>query len=164
MGSIEAQPDLKPSKPMKDKLNRIQRAQENTESTFEDIVMMVANLTSLLCEIQNEPDITPEHIEELKEDIQKQEAAVEERAKSVNALVQQCHIICKDWKVKVEPVVNTPAPVTPPTVTTKRRFIPIDGFKPKTLSIEATYEAFLDFKKRFSPMQRHAMKVSGLQR
>ena len=111
--------------------------------------MMMCDLTSGLSEIQNEPGITKEHIEELKKDIDKQEKEVDERATKVNELVQAADRIFRDWKIKSVPTIPAPAPVMAPTVTTKRRFIPIDGFKPKTLSIEANYEDWIDFRKRF---------------
>ena len=77
-----------PSRVMEQKLVRLQKAQEHTECTLEDIVMMVSDLTCGLSEIQHEPGITSEHIEELRKDIAKQEQEVDERASKVNALEQ----------------------------------------------------------------------------
>ena len=57
-----AESDLEPSKVMKDKLERIKKAQEKIETSLKDIVMLLCELTSCLSEIQNEPGITEEHI------------------------------------------------------------------------------------------------------
>ena len=110
---------------------------------------MVSDLTCGLSEIQHEPGITKEHIEELKKDIAKKEQEVDERASKVNEWVQETDRIFRAWNVKAVPPTPAPAPAMAPTLTAKRRFVPIDGFKPKTLSIESSYEDWVDFRKRF---------------
>ena len=85
MRSSTTESDLDgPSRVMEQKLVRLQKAQEHTERTLEDIVIMVSDLTCGLSEIQHEPGITSAHIEEIRKDIDKQEQEVDERAIIVN--------------------------------------------------------------------------------
>ena len=58
-------------------------------------------------------------------------------------------MILIEWIYDTEGTAVPHMSVPPPAIAAKRRFIPIDGFKPKVLSIEANYEDFLDFQKRF---------------
>ena len=74
MRSSTTESDLDgPSRVMEKKFVRLEKAQEHTECTLEDIVIMMSDLTCGLSEIQHEPGITKEHIEELKKDIAKQD-------------------------------------------------------------------------------------------
>ena len=58
-----------------------------------------------------------------------------------------------EYTAPPEPTPSSPAP-TPaamahPPPPHRRRFVAVDGFKPKVLGLDTTYEDFIDFKKRF---------------
>ena len=73
---------------------------------------------------------------------------MEDRATEVHELVRRADALLRKWKV------DPPSPPVPSTVSaptpassTRRRFVAMDGLKPSPLSIETTYEDWIDFQK-----------------
>ena len=71
-------------------------------------MVMVGKLTCYMSEMQNNPDLTPTHVDELQKDVTAQETEVDTRTKAVNDLVLQRHRICIEWKIELHPVATTP--------------------------------------------------------
>ena len=132
-------------------LKKVQKAQRMTEATFDTIVTTIMDLTSFMCELQNDPSLTAEHVEELKKDITAQEDKLTTRGNSVDELIKESNNLMVEWEYNPPDPPTAPPPMAfpPPAFAPKRRFVAVDGFKPKILSIEANYEDFLDFRKRF---------------
>ena len=137
----------KPSKLINEKLDRMQKAQGKTEASYDTIVSTIMELTSLMCEMQNNINLTSAHVDELKNDIKSQEKAMETRGKSVDGLIKESNRIMFEWEYEPPepPAVPPSMSIPPPAFAPKRRFVAVDGFKPKILSIEVNYEDYLDF-------------------
>ena len=111
----------------------------------------IMDLTSLMCELQNDSNLTDVHIEELKKDIAEQKNKLNTRSSSVDELIKESNRLLLEWEYNSPDPPPAPPPMAfpPPVFAPKRRFVAVDGFKPKILSIESNYEDFLDFRRRF---------------
>ena len=67
----------------------------------------------------------------------------------MEALIRESNKLLIQWEYT--PPDHTPPPpaVAYPPPTPKRRFVAVDSFKPKLLSMETSFEDFLDFRRRF---------------
>ena len=93
-----------------------------------------------------------------------QEKKLDERADNVHGLVKGADAMFRRWKVDpTPPPVPRAAPTPASAPPARRRFVPIDAYKPTTLSIETSYEDWLDFKNRFKIWGRACYKSVNLE-
>ena len=115
----------KPSKLLNGKLEKVQKAQKLVESTFDTIMTTIMDLTSLMCELQNDSNLTDVHIEELKKDIAEQENKLNTRSSSVDDLIKESNRLLLEWEYNPPDPPPTPSPMAfpPPVFAPKRRFV-----------------------------------------
>ena len=148
---LEMVHDADPSKQSKlitNKLEGVLKAQKIVESTYDVITENVATLTAELSEMQNHPDLNEKHVEELKKDILDQETKHEKRGDEYARLMGESNKLLVEWEYNPPDLPSLPHTMAfpPPRI----RFKDVESFKPKPpLSIEASYEDFLDFRHRF---------------
>ena len=68
---VNGDEEQKPSKLLNDKLEYVLKAQKVVESIFDVVTATVAELTSLMCEMQTAKEFSETKVEELKKDIHK---------------------------------------------------------------------------------------------
>ena len=81
----------------------------------------------------------------------------EARTSENNTAIKEAMKILAKWQYEASsaPSPSSPASAPAPAATAqspqpqRRRFVAVDGFKPKVLGLETTYEDWVDFKKRF---------------
>ena len=133
-----------------DELKAVLEAKTTVESTFGIVTKNVADLTALMSEMQlSDSKLTEAHVDQLGKEVTAEEKKYAERCDKVEEKIREANKLLVQWNYK--PPEHSPFP-PPPTFfppTQKRRFQAVDSFKPKLLSLEATYEDFLDFRKRF---------------
>merc|ERR1711888_404076 len=90
--------DQKSSKFLNDELKSVLEAKKIVESTFEVFSDNVAELTSLMCEMQNAKELSEAQVEELKKDITKQENELNKRGDEVEALIRESNKLLIQWE------------------------------------------------------------------
>ena len=129
----------------------------SVEKSFDKVSAYLYELVALLSELQNREALTAAHIKELQDDEKIQEEKYEARTSENNAAIKEAVNILAKWRYEASSAPNPSTPAsTPVTAATaqppqpqRRRFVAVDGFKPKVLGLETTYEDWVDFKKRF---------------
>ena len=108
-------------------------------------------MNALLSELQNRESLTEAHIAELKADVTEQEKKYEARTKDNDVAVKEAMKILVKWQydAPLDPtpssLASVPAATAQPQQPHRRRFVAVDGFKPKVLGLETTYEDWVDF-------------------
>ena len=143
--------DDKSSSFINDELKAVLEAKKTVETTYGVVTENLVALTSLMSEMQlSDPKLSEAHVEQLGKEVIAEEKKYTERCDKVEEQLREANKLLIQWNYK--PPDHSPFPPPPsffPPPTQKRRFQAVDSFKPKLLSLEATYEDFLDFRKRF---------------
>ena len=95
---VNGDEEQKPSKLLNDKLESVLKAQKIVESTLDLVSLNIAELTSLMCEMQNARELSEAQIEELKKEITKQENEFNKRGDEVEALIRDSNKLLIQWE------------------------------------------------------------------
>ena len=128
------------------KLKKVAEALKVVESSYDLVTDDISELTSLLCELQNSTQLSEAQIAELKTDVSEQEKKYEGRTKENDVVVSEANKLLVKWEYAAppEPTPRSPFPIAYPLPTQRRRFVAVDGFKPKVLGLDTSNEDFTD--------------------
>ena len=89
--------DEKPSEFLNGKLKNVLDTQKIVESTFELVSLNVAELTSLMCEMQNDRQLSEAQVEELRQEVIEQEKKFNKRGDEMEALIRESNKLLIQW-------------------------------------------------------------------
>ena len=142
--------DEKGSTFINDELKAVLEAKKSVETTYGVVSENVIELTALMSEMQlSDPKISETHVQELSKEVIAEEAKYADRSDKVEALLREGNKLLVQWMYKPPDQAPPPPAAVYAPHTAKRRFVAVDSFKPKLLSLDTTYEDFLDFRRRF---------------
>ena len=138
-------------------LNKVAIALSKVEIYFDKVSTDLVELVSLLSELQNREGLTPAHIKELQEDEKAQGEKFDARDKDNTVAVTEAVKLLAKWRNGASSTASPSTPDSTPVIAAtaqpsqpqRRRFHAVDGFKPKMLGMETSYEDWVDFQKRF---------------
>ena len=143
-------------------LNKVSIALTKVEAVFEKVSANLVELVGLLSELQTRDEMEPAHIQELKNDETAQRANYEKRDSDNTTAVTEAVKLMAKWGYGTAPAASPSTPDSAPAIAVattaqpsqpqRRRFHAVDGFKPKMLGLETSYEDWIDFQKRFQSL------------
>ena len=112
-------------------LKNVLDAQEVVEKTYDLVTNNIYELTSILCEMQDNIQLSEAQVNELKTEVQEQENKYTKRTEENDEAIRESNKLLVKWEYTSPPEPTPPPPVAYPPPTQRRRFVAVDGFKPK---------------------------------